>query len=691
MADHVDDGDVGASGRTKVLVVEDSRTQALALQADLHRHGFAVVMAFNGRQGLEVAARERPDVVLSDVLMPDIDGFRFCRELQLDPELAAIPVILRSAAFLDEEDRNLALAMGAYAYIEKEVEGLELARILNRALQDERKVPKVTGSIEAGGLGSSYAGRLLSHLVEQAAHAARVNEDLKQTQQLLQAVMDNSPALVWVKDLNARYLMVNDQYCRKLGVTPEEVIGKTASAIFGPEHGEEHDQNFSKVVEAGRAMEFEETALHDGRLHTYLSSIYPLKNDDGTIYALCGISIDITERKLLEERLRQAEKTEVIGRLAGGIAHDFNNLLSIIINYAAFASQGLAESDHRAQDISEVIGAARRGADLVRQLMTFARGGEVGVEVVDVNEAISQAERLLRGLLGSRMAIKLELESDLPPVRINSDQLGQVLLNLVVNARDAMPDGGTVSISTDEVTFETVLCEWNCEIAPGRYVRLSVTDMGTGIRPETMQRIFDPFFTTKPEGSGTGLGLPTIQGIVKGVGGGITVESKLGEGTTFHVYLPLATEANEPVVAEESAVIDGRDGVILLAEDDEAARLMLQRTLRQGGYEVLVAASGEEAVAIHEEHGDRVALLVTDISMAGMSGLALGERLTAGHPGLQVIYMSGTVDMRDSQPLPPGAWFLPKPFTPAEFLTKVQRTMGAPDRSGSAGDAARDE
>lgn len=673
----------------KILVAEDSRTEALRLRADLQAQGFDVVVAFNGRQALETAARDRPDVILSDVLMPDIDGLRLCRDLKLDPDLRDIPVVLRSAAFLDQEDHNLALAVGARAYIEKSVHGRELAQVLKEATRKNHLREDLSGLHEDTFHGA-YESRLLRHLVEKAAHAERVSEDLRKTQQLLQAVMDNSPAMMWVKDLDGHYLMANKQFSQVFGVGPDEVIGKTMTALLPSEDRESFETNLRTVIQSGTAIEVEEVIHQEDGPHTWLVTRFPLKDDAGQIRAVGGISLDITERKFLEQQLLRVEKMEGLGRLASGIAHDFNNLLSIIINYATFAAEGLDESDQRARDISEVTGAATKGAELVRQLLIFSRGGLVEVETLDVNDVIREMEGLLRGALDAGIGFVTDLDPQLHPVTINRDQLGQVLLNLVVNARDAIADEGTVSLTTSDLALERALDTRYGELPAGAYVRTSVADTGSGMTEETMQRIFDPFFTTKGEGKGTGLGLSTAHGIVAGAGGVVTVDSELGRGTTFHVHLPAQ---QEPLPRSESSVVEAapaetRHGSILVVDDEEGIRNMLQRALVQQGYEVIAAASEEEAIATHERGSSRIALVITDIMMPDVDGQDLAQHLVGLDPGLQVIYMSGSTGVK--RELRRGALhdapFLLKPFTIVELLAKVQRALGEtdPDASGTS-------
>ncbi|MQA99134.1 MAG: response regulator [Actinobacteria bacterium] len=668
----------------KVVVVEDSPTQAMRLRADLESHGFDVRVTQSGREALETSRRERPDVILSDVLMPDMDGFRLCREIQVDAELFSIPVVLRTVAFVDEEDRQFALACGARAYVAKDVENGELASLLRRVAKG-RPAKNGTKILEEQVFQDRYGERLLQRLVHEVAEVERSNESLEQMQQQLQGILDNSPMLIYVKDLDGRYILTNRHAQWILGLDPDEVIGRTDEDLAGSDLGlslRAHDEH---VVDRGTPINFEESFVHDDGAHTYLSTKFPLRDSNDSIYAICAISMDITERKRLEESLRRSQKLEAVGRLAGGIAHDFNNLLSIIQNYAVFASEDLADTDPRKDDIQEISAAAERGASLVRQLVTFSRDDFAASEPLQVNAVIEPMANLLRASGGKAVEIEMDLEPDLRLTAINTSHLEQILLNLVINARDAMPDGGRITVASSDVDLDQPTEVAGRLLPGGSYVRISVSDTGTGMSASTMEQIFDPFFTTKPEGKGTGLGLATVQGIVEGAGGYITVDSGLGRGTTFHIYLPAAdASAITPEESEAEPTGTTAPGRTVLVVDDQAGiRRIIHRTLSREGYEVLTAASGDEAEELFRHHAD-IGLLITDVVMPGMAGTELADRLLSSKPALEVIYMSGFRGADQRRTLPGGAPFIQKPFSMDDLLMQVKLVMERP-----AGDPPR--
>ena len=391
-----------------------------------------------------------------------------------------------------------------------------------------------------------------------------------------------------------------------------------------------------------------------------------------------GVTSDITERKHLEAQLRQAQKMEAVGLLAGGIAHDFNNLVTVINGFTEFALLTPQDTDEqRRADLIEVQKAAARAAALTRQLLAFSRRQILQTRVIDMNALVSDIQTLLHRTLGEDVELVLDLDPALEPVRADPSQLEQVLLNLAVNARDAMPKGGQLRFLTEMVDVDQAALKRRPPMLMGRYVRLTVTDTGSGMSPEVQQHIFEPFFTTKERHKGTGLGLATVYGIVKQSSGFVWVTSQVGLGTSFEIYLPAVHEAVEPLVrVERSGVVRGGTETILLVEDDGGVRRLACVTLRHHGYTVLEARDGEEALQIARgaRHRD-IHLLITDVVMPGVSGRDLALQLAAERPEMRVLYMSGyaeAVIMRAG--LESGTPLLAKPFLPNELVLRVRET-----------------
>jgi signal transduction histidine kinase/CheY-like chemotaxis protein len=386
---------------------------------------------------------------------------------------------------------------------------------------------------------------------------------------------------------------------------------------------------------------------------------------------------DITERRRLEEQLRQAQKMEAVGQLAGGIAHDFNNLLTAILGYANLLIDEIAKEDPLRQDLEEIRSAGERAASLTRQLLAFSRRQMLQPQAVDLNGLIHQLERLLRRLISEDVELVTALTPDIPAIKVDPASIEQVLVNLVVNARDAMSHGGRVTIETSLTELEGGYGTTHPPVAPGRYVMLSVSDTGQGMDEATQGRIFEPFFTTKEQGKGSGLGLATVYGIVQQSGGSIAVDSKPGSGTSFRVYLP-TTEATAPVRAALARGDDAKKGweTVLLVEDEDAVRALAREVLRRNGYIVLEARHGLDALRVAERHPDVIHLLVTDVVMPHLNGRELADRLAEVRPAMKVLFMSGYTDHAAMhRHLTPGAAFLQKPFTPATFARKVRSML----------------
>jgi nitrogen-specific signal transduction histidine kinase/CheY-like chemotaxis protein len=389
---------------------------------------------------------------------------------------------------------------------------------------------------------------------------------------------------------------------------------------------------------------------------------------------------DVTERRRTEEQVRSSQRLEAIGRLAGGVAHDFNNLLSVILGYARFAVDGLRAGDPLRDDMEEVRRAAERAAGLTKQLLAFSRKQVLNPRVVSMNTVLREMEPMLRRLVGEDLELKSFLAADLGNVKADPSQLEQVLMNLVVNARDAMPDGGQLTIETANADLDAGYAARHAGTEPGPHVMLSVSDTGCGMDEATQARLFEPFFTTKEPGKGTGLGLSTAYGIVRQSGGSIWVYSEVGKGTTFKVYLPrvFAATDSSPVL---SVPPEDSSETVLLVEDDDGVRALARRILSGAGFEVLCASNGGEALLCCERHAGEIHLLLTDVVMPLMSGRQLAERIEALRPGTKVLYMSGYTDdaIVHHGVLEPGTAFVSKPFSSGELVRKVREVLDASD------------
>ena len=404
-----------------------------------------------------------------------------------------------------------------------------------------------------------------------------------------------------------------------------------------------------------------------------------IRDERGRAVRMIGIVQDITDRRQLEDQLRQAQKMEAIGRLAGGIAHDLNNALTAIAGYAELAL-GLLESPHAARaDVEEIRRAAERAGSVTRQLLAFSRKEILEPRLFDLNDTISALGRLLARLLGTDIQVRTELAPSLPPILGDPGQIEQAVINLAVNARDAMPEGGRLLLSTAVEDLDDGAARVNHPMQPGRYVVLRVADSGLGMSPETQARIFEPFFTTKETGKGTGLGLSMVYGTLKQIGGFIFADSEVGHGTTFRLYfkpatsmaasIGVATESNDTTAPPERGT-----ETVMIVEDEPAVRNLVASALRSDGYRLLLASSAEEALAVAEAHGEPIDLLLTDAIMPGKSGIELSNVLAARRPGLRVIIMSGYTE-ETLTGLGNQVALLQKPFAPRELRRRIREAL----------------
>jgi len=510
----------------------------------------------------------------------------------------------------------------------------------------------------------------------------RAQRGLHEAEERMRFALGASGLGVWEANLKTGVSYWSET-CEILHGLERGSFGKTLVAFIEAIHPADREavgKNIDEAVAQRRDADLEyRTVWPDGTEHWISSSGHFFYDDAGVPLRGAGISIDVTERRSLEAQLRQSHKMEAVGLLAGGIAHDFNNLLTAISGFTEVTLQTLDDDDRRREDLQEVAKAARRAAALTRQLLAVSRRQILQPTVLDVNEMVIDVQKLLRRTIPENIDLQLELGSVLDRVQADRGQLEQVVLNLAINASDAMPQGGRLRLVTDTVDVDEVWAHLHPPMPAGRYVRLTVSDTGTGMTPQTQAHIFEPFFTTKERGKGTGLGLATVYGIVKQSGGFIWVESHVGRGTKFEIYLPVVHETVEPPVQVAPVVdVSGGSQTILLAEDDGAVRRLARDVLTKQGYTVLDARDGDEALTIARRYSRTIHLLITDVVMPGLSGRDLAARLSVERPDVRVLYTSGyTENVMMRAGFEHGLTLLAKPFLPNDLLRKVRETFGA--------------
>jgi len=459
-------------------------------------------------------------------------------------------------------------------------------------------------------------------------------------------------------------------------------VGRTCNEIFGVRAGADSDCIITETFASG-AQRLEREIIGrsaDGRRIWSQIIASPMRDAAGKVASVLLAVVPTTERKLLEEQLRQAQKMEAVGRLAGGVAHDFNNLLTAIQGYAELLTEDIPSADKRHKDAREIVLAAQRAAALTRQLLAFSRRQVLAPQVIDINETVTGLADLLRRMVGEHIRLVLRLEPALGLVRVDPGQLEQVIVNLAVNARDAMPRGGTLTIATRNAARGADPGGDHPVSGSAADAMLEISDTGEGMDERTMNRIFEPFFTTKPKGKGTGLGLSTVFGIVKQSGGEIAVQSQPGQGATFRVQFPRCNKEKSAKPAPESAAVPRGSETVLIAEDEAPVRALAERLLRRQGYQVLSAPDGVAALHAAQSHRGTLHLLVTDVVMPGLSGPDLAAQLSEQRPGLKVLFISAYAEeaILSRGALSLGAAFLPKPFSRAHLLRKVRETLDLP-------------
>ncbi|MFH2009177.1 MAG: PAS domain S-box protein [bacterium] len=526
-----------------------------------------------------------------------------------------------------------------------------------------------------------------------ALHGIQQEEARRHSEEKYRLLAENVTDVVWTMDMGLRFVFVSPSIFQLRGYTAEETMAQSLSDLMAPESLSEAMALLAvkmQLVEAGDAAAWDpivfeaEQPCKDGTTVITRNNAKIIPGADGLPSLIVGVTHDITERKRAEEslrkseeHLRQAQKMEAVGRLAGGVAHDFNNLLTVINGCASLALDDLREADPLRSDLQQILEAGDRATALTRQLLAFSRRQVMEPRVLDLGEIVGSLEKMLRRIIGEDIELRTDLAEGLGRVVADPGQMEQVVMNLAINSRDAMPTGGKLTIETANVELDEEDTSAHPDTAPGAYVMLALSDNGGGMDAETRERIFEPFFTTKELGQGTGLGLAMVYGIVKQSSGDIWVDSEPGRGTTFRVFLP-RVEAERDGRAKELNTIDLRGTeTILVVEDEEAVRNMTLRILAAAGYKVIGAASGSEALLHFDRHDGDIHLVLTDVVMPRMSGRELASRLAVACPGLRVLYMSGYTDdaIVHHGVLDEGTHFIGKPFTIQGLLEKVRAVL----------------
>jgi two-component system cell cycle sensor histidine kinase/response regulator CckA len=698
----------------RILGVDDNAANLYLIETIMRAHGHEMVSAHNGVEALEKLAAQRFDLIVSDILMPVMDGYQLCRAVKHDERLKQIPFVFYTATYTGKQDEELGLALGASRFIVKPVEPerflADIEQVVREAESGNTKIPVIDLGDDGKTLNlyNERLVRMLEDKIEQleaarsdlAASLEDKNREIAQRRLAEQALTRSEEQLRLMWDASMEGMLLTDAQGIILNANPAlaRIFGKPLDTLPGQPltcwYADDSESMLARYRErvASRSVEpnFEMTVRRwDGEQISTEGSSTIIELPSGPV--VFSILRDVTQRKgsereraALEEQLRQAQKMESVGRLAGGIAHDFNNLLTVINGYSDLVLGRLQTGDPLRGNVEEIRRAGERASQLTQRLLAFSRKQALQPQVLDLNIVIEKMRPMLARLLGEDVELLVHLHPEGAVISADSCQLEQVLMNLAVNSRDAMLRGGKLRIETSAVELRPNEMQAHPGARAGPYVVLAVSDDGEGMTEEIRQHIFEPFYTTKGTGKGTGLGLAMVQGIVAQSGGFIEVQSEPGQGSTFKIYLPASegTPSN-PERVMTTTELRGTEAV-LVVEDQAEVRRYVAAALRPYGYSVFQAEDMKDAILLCERAQGHFDLLLTDVVMPDGSGRELADHIREQWPGIRVLFMSGYTDdatLRAGLPAD-SANFIQKPFTPEQLAIKVRETLTALGSSG---------
>jgi len=638
----------------RILYVDDYPLDRELVRDALEKEhgGFRISEAESRIEFDAMLVAEDYDLVLSDFNILGFEGLQVLEAVRA--RAPHVPVVIVTGTG-SEEVAVEAMKQGAADYVIKTVKHIQRLPQTIHAVLDKKHL----------------------HIEYEQARAA-----LEAEHNLLRVLIDSIPDLIYVKDATSRYVLANAALARFLGVAaPEEMVGKADIDYLPYEVAAQHYADEQAILQSGEPLiNREEMVLNQaGNTRWLLTTKMPLRNREGQITGLIGLGRDITDYKHIEAQLLQSQKMESVGRLASGIAHDFNNLLTVLTGYAELALDALPPNEPSRADLIEIRTVSKRAAGLTHQLLAFASKQIIEPRVLNLNDLLLEIDQLLRPLVSEDIERVMQLSPDLWGIQADAVQIEQVVVNMAINARDAMPNGGKLVIETANIKLDHAYTRGQTGVITGDYVLLTISDTGTGMDAAVQAHLFEPFFTTKAQGRGTGLGLATSYGIIGQHGGHIRFQSETGHGTTFNIYLPRAeATADSPAPTTTAPEVSTGTETILLVEDEPAVRALAARVLRAQGYHVLEAADGVEALRVAKEFmGPTIHLLLTDVVMPQMGGRALAERLEALLPGIKTLFISGYTGgaITHRSEMEPRIDLLQKPFSPMALAQKVRAVL----------------
>ena len=709
------------AGNIHILVAEDSPTQAETLKFKLEEIGFQVTVAENGALALAFAETNRPSILISDVMMPEMDGFELCHAIKnhQDAQLRSLPVILLTS--LNGPDEILrGIQAGAEFYLTKPVNMEQLRNRIENLLATPNAIFKSTDEelveVEIDGRKQAVNAsrqQVVNLLFATYDNTVRQNRDLSEAKQQLEELNDRLEVLiqqrteqlqnqiekyklaeseihrqsvalesaangVMITDIDANIIWVNKSFTKLTGYGFDEVTGKRPDFLESKSNDPDLYQNLWNTILAGQVWSGELVVSDKSNEKRILidCTVTPVRNDQGSISHFIAVWTDITEKKALADQLLRNQRLESVGALASGIAHDLNNILSPIL-----MGLPLLESANHASDRLGIIKmmetSAKRGADIVKQVLTFARGVQGERSVMQPKHFVNEIVRIIQETFPKNIKVSVHLPKDLWPILGDATQIHQILLNLTVNARDAMPAGGELTLEAENIELDEHCSQLNLLAKPGPYTCIRIIDTGEGIPKEIQDRIFEPFFTTKEVGRGSGLGLSTVIGIVKSHNGFLNLTSSTGKGSCFEIYLPAVPNREVVKTIDDSSSFRANGELILVIDDEPSILSTVKITLKSRGYEVLLAGGGFEALRLLDENKEKVKAVITDMMMPGMEGPELIKKINAQHPNLPIIGMSGIGRQNDVDDLESLSLkvFLTKPFTGQQLLKTLKQAL----------------
>lgn len=665
----------------KVLIVEDNDNDRSLLELIMKHHGWDVLVAKNGIEAMEILEKQKPDLIVSDILMPRMDGFELLWSIKNKEDTKNIPFIFYSAIYTGEKDKILAIALGAEAFIEKPKEPEELFETIKEVFHSIKtvKLPDLRIIKEEEFFLKAYSHIVASKLDQKVRELEELNREYAKLYNEHQTLLDGIPDSICLLDKDLKIRWVNSVFQKDFNKKAEEIIGKHCYSVIHQFDTPCEGCSATRVLRT-KNVEVQECETKDGR--TWDVRVIPLKNEQGEVINLIEILRDITEQKKTKEQLINVQRMEAIGLLAGGIAHDFRNMLTPIIGFAHLIKMQIKEDSIIYDYANKIIAAAEKASELAQGLLAFSRKQLLEMKPLLVDNLIEDFTKIISRIIGEDIELKIRLNSGKNLVIGDITQIKQIIMNLITNARDAMPKGGVLSINTELIDMDDNFIKFHGFGKPGKYVLISVSDTGVGIEETIKSRIFEPFFTTKSPDRGTGLGLAIVYGIVKQHGGYVDVYSKPGFGSTFNIYLPskdIPFDKEREIVQKVSEITYGSGELILLIEDDDNVRNYLKKALEHGNYQIVEARNGFEGIEKYLLNKDKIKLVILDIIMPLKNGKETLDEIKKIEPSQKYIFISGYPSeiIFEKGMVDSNIEFLSKPISPMVLLQKVKEVLSS--------------